>query len=101
MITLRQNGSRLIYITDHADVNPQHVSDIHFSCVVRGVSAFDSYASVMNLISMIASSVYQENYDQANERIENIENTYQALNELDMAALNNGAIIDDFDSNES
>ncbi|SBS29849.1 putative DNA-binding transcriptional regulator [Marinomonas spartinae] len=97
MITLRQNGCRLIYITDHADVNPQQVSDLHFSCVVRGVSAFDSYASVMNLISMIASSVYQENYDQANERIEDIENTYQALNELDMAALNNGAIIDDFD----
>jgi len=101
MVTLRQNSCRLIYITDHADVNPQQISDIHFSCVVRGVSAFDSYASVMNLISMIASSVYQENYDQANERIENTENTYQTLNELDMAALNNGAIIDDFDSDES
>lgn len=99
MITLRQQGIRLIYITDHADVNPHEISDLHFPCVVRGVSAFDSYASVMNLISMLASSVYQETYDSANDRIQRIESTYQTLNELDMAALNNGAIIDDFSDN--
>lgn len=100
MISLRQKGLRLLYITDHADVNPHDISDLHFPCVVRGVSAFDSYASVMNLISMLASSVYQETYDSANERIQTIENTYQTLNELDMAALNNGALIDEFSDNE-
>lgn len=100
MISLRQKGIRLVYITDHADVNPHEISDLHFPCVVRGVSAFDSYASVMNLISMIASSVYQESYDSANERIQTIEATYQTLNELDMAALNNGALIDNFSENE-
>ncbi|MGB3384271.1 MAG: MurR/RpiR family transcriptional regulator [Marinomonas sp.] len=100
MISLRKKGQRLIYITDHADVNPHEISDLHFSCVVRGVSAFDSYASVMNLISMLASSVYQDSYDSANARIQTIEDTYQALNELDMAALNNGALIDDFSDNE-
>lgn len=100
MVRVRQKGIRLIYITDHADVNPHEISDLHFPCVVRGVSAFDSYASVMNLISMIASSVYQKNYDSTNQRIQSIEDTYQVLNELDMAALNNGALIDDFDDNE-
>ncbi|WP_181903111.1 MurR/RpiR family transcriptional regulator [Marinomonas pollencensis] len=100
MISLRQKGLRLLYITDHADANPHEISDLHFPCVVRGVSAFDSYASVMNLISMLASSVYQESYDSANERIQTIENAYQTLNELDMAALNNGALIDDFSDNE-
>ncbi|OUR66480.1 hypothetical protein A9Q77_11305 [Marinomonas sp. 42_23_T18] len=98
MITLRKRGIYLIYITDHADVNPKEVSDIHFSCVVRGVSAFDSYASVMNIISVLANGVYQDNYNEANDRIQAIEETYQTLNELDMAALNNGALIDEFEA---
>ena len=98
MVTLKQNGIKLLYITDHADVNPGEVSDLHFSCVVRGVSAFDSYASVMNLISMLANSVYQDAYTAANARIQKIEATYQTLNELDMAALSNGAVLDEFDN---
>ncbi|WP_191602950.1 MurR/RpiR family transcriptional regulator [Marinomonas algicola] len=97
MTSLKINDIRLIYITDHADVNPSEVSDLHFSCVVRGVSAFDSYASVMNLISMLANSVYQESYNDAHVRIQKIESTYQILNELDMAALNNGAPMDELD----
>ena len=94
MSTLHKRGLQLIYITDHADANPKTVSDIHFSCVVRGVSAFDSYASVMSVISMLTNGVYQESYVHANARIQAIEETYQTLNELDMAALNNGALID-------
>ena len=98
MLTLRQRGIRLIYITDHADANPTEISDLHFSCIVRGVSAFDSYASVMTLISMLANGVYQDNYLNSNTRIETIEEVYETLNELDMAALNNGALIDQLDS---
>lgn len=97
MMAIRQKGIRILYITDHADVNPGEVSDLHFSCVVRGVSAFDSYASVMTLISMVANGVYQDNYIHSNARIQAIEETYQVLNELDMAALNNGALLDDFE----
>lgn len=98
MQTLRQRGIRLIYITDHADANPSELSDLHFSCIVRGVSAFDSYASVMTLISMLANGVYQENYLTANSRIKQIEEMYDTLSELDMGVLKNGALIDQFDS---
>ncbi|MFT2109719.1 MurR/RpiR family transcriptional regulator [Marinomonas sp. 2405UD68-3] len=97
MGTIKTKGIRLIYITDHADVAPSDISDLHFSCAVRGVSAFDSYASVMNLISMMANSVYQESYNDAHTRIQKIESTYKTLNELDMAALTNGASLDDVD----
>lgn len=94
MSTLHQRGLQLIYITDHADANPKAVSAVHFSCIVRGVSAFDSYASIMCVISMMTNGVYQANYTDASSRIQSIEETYQTLNELDMEALNNGALVD-------
>jgi hypothetical protein len=52
----------------------------------------------MNIISVLANGVYQDNYNEANDRIQAIEETYQTLNELDMAALNNGALIDEFEA---
>ncbi|TBR44810.1 MurR/RpiR family transcriptional regulator [Marinomonas agarivorans] len=94
MSTLHQKGLQLIYITDHADANPKAVSVVHFSCAVRGVSAFDSYASIMCVISMMANGVYQACHHDARSRIQSIEETYQTLNELDMEALNNGALVD-------
>ncbi|QKJ85964.1 RpiR family transcriptional regulator [Paramixta manurensis] len=55
----------------------------HFSVPLDSVSAFDSYAAAMGLINLLANALLHERLSQGRQRIHQIADLYQQLDELE------------------
>ncbi|WP_234274764.1 MurR/RpiR family transcriptional regulator [Billgrantia zhangzhouensis] len=73
---------RLLLIADTTASGYAEQVDWWMQCPIDSVSAFDSYASAMSLISLLANGVLHDRLAEGRARIDEVSELYQRLDEL-------------------
>ncbi|SDL55781.1 transcriptional regulator, RpiR family [Modicisalibacter muralis] len=73
---------RLLLIADATAAGYAERVDWWLECPIDGVSAFDSYASAMSLISLLANGLLHQRLARGRARINAVSELYQGLDEL-------------------
>lgn len=76
-------GARCILITDPSGRPLATRADLAIECPLESPAAFDSYASAMSLVSLVASAVLGADIRRGRSRIAGIDSTYRGLAEIE------------------
>ncbi len=84
---LKNRDLPLLLIADHSLAAHSGDADWWLECPLDSRSAFDSYASAMCLVTLLANRLLHHGLEQGRERIARISHEYAALEELSLAPL--------------
>jgi DNA-binding MurR/RpiR family transcriptional regulator len=77
------SGARCILITDPSGRGPTRRAELVIECPIDSPAAFDSYASAMSLVSLVASAVLGADIRSGRARIAGIDAAYRRLGEIE------------------
>ena len=77
------SGARVLLIADPSAVGHAGRADVWLECGVQSALAFDSYASAMTLVSVLADGVLAASGRAGTTRVRRITETYERLDELE------------------
>lgn len=80
--TLAQREQRVLLIGDPTTAKYDDRVTWRLECSLETISAFDSYASAMSLVSLLANAMLHRRLEQGRSRIGEVMELYQALEEL-------------------
>ncbi|MCC5884478.1 MAG: MurR/RpiR family transcriptional regulator [Halomonas sp.] len=80
--TLAALPCRVLLIGDATGASHAEQTDWWLECSLDSISAFDSYASAMSLISLLANGLLHQRLAQGRARIDAVTELYQGLDEL-------------------
>lgn len=82
----KKRGAQVLLIADPSAVTLAKLATWSFPCEVRSISPFDSYVAAMSVINLICALLFQEGAAGEQQRLQEIEDLHEALEELDASA---------------
>ncbi|MEP9381541.1 MurR/RpiR family transcriptional regulator [Nocardioides sp. KR10-350] len=78
-----ESGTKVVVLADPSATVPLARADVALECPVQGQLAFDSYATAMSLVSVIADAVLFERGRAGRDRVSSISAAYDRLGEVE------------------